>query len=172
MTGKQATMAPVFATVGTQLPFDRLLLALDAWASTQPRGTVLAQTGRTDTRFGHMTCVENLDQADFAQAFQVARVIVAHAGMGTILSASQMGKPVILMARRKAFGEHRNDHQIDTAAEMSSLANVTVVEDAASLALALDQILARPPSAEAGSDFASAELIGHIRQFLFGSGAP
>ena len=36
------------------------------------------------------------------------------------------------MPRRADLGEHRNDHQRDTAAEMSRLSNVTVVEDSAS----------------------------------------
>jgi UDP-N-acetylglucosamine transferase subunit ALG13 len=47
--------------------------------------------------------------------------------MGTILSAAELGKPVILMPRRAKFGEHRNDHQQDTALEMARLSNVTVV---------------------------------------------
>lgn len=162
----------IFATVGTQLPFDRLLRALDAWAARHPETRILAQTGRTDARFPHLTCLEQMDQAAFAQAFEQARIIVAHAGMGTILSASQLGKPVVLMPRLARHGEHRNDHQVDTAAEMSSLANVTVVEDAETLAAALDHLLAQPAREEAGSAFASPQLIDRIRQFIFAAPAP
>jgi UDP-N-acetylglucosamine transferase subunit ALG13 len=53
--------------------------------------------------------------------------------MGTILSAAELGKPVILMPRRAKFGEHRNDHQQDTAREMARLSNVTVAEDGEAL---------------------------------------
>ena len=157
----------IFATVGTQLPFDRLLTALDSWAAAHPEVSVKAQTGRTDTRFPHMDCAENLDHAAFNAAFATARVIVAHAGMGSILSASELGKPILLMPRRAAFGEHRNDHQLDTAAEMTDLPNVTVVDQAEDLGPTLDRILARPISAEAGSATASAQLIANLQSFIF-----
>jgi hypothetical protein len=63
--------------------------------------------------------------------------------MGTILSAAELGKPLILMPRRAKFGEHRNDHQQDTALEMARLTNVTVVEDGEALHTELDMALAR-----------------------------
>lgn len=157
----------IFATVGTQLPFDRLLAALDDWAATHPEVSVKAQTGRTDRTFSHMTCAENLDQTDFITTFETAHVIVAHAGMGSILSASELGKPILLMPRRAALGEHRNDHQIDTAAEMAALPNVTVVQDGEDLAAALDRILAEPQTGDAGSAFASPQLIANLKRFIF-----
>jgi UDP-N-acetylglucosamine transferase subunit ALG13 len=157
----------IFATVGTQLPFDRLLSALDNWAASHPEVSVKAQTGRTDQKFAHMECAESLGQTDFTTAFETARVIVAHAGMGSILSASELGKPILLMPRRAAMGEHRNDHQLDTAAEMAALPNVTVVQDANDLAAALDRILAQPQTGDAGSAFASEQLINNLKHFIF-----
>ncbi len=159
----------IFATVGTQLPFDRLLTALDDWASTHPEVRVMAQTGRTDGTFAHMECAENLGQTEFTTAFEAARVIVAHAGMGSILSASELGKPILLMPRRAALGEHRNDHQLDTAAEMASLPNVTVVQDGKDLASALDRLLGQRDCAVAGSAKASALLIANLQNFIFAS---
>jgi UDP-N-acetylglucosamine transferase subunit ALG13 len=164
----------IFATVGTQLPFDRLLLALDTWASLNPECPVVAQTGETDTPYVHLTSVPKLDQDRFADLVAQADVIVSHAGMGTILTALELGKPLILMPRRAALGEHRNDHQRDTAAEMSRLSNVTVVEDGATLCLALSAALKAPrstrPSATVGS--ASSSLIEAIRSFIWESPAP
>lgn len=157
----------IFATVGTQLPFDRLLNSLDDWAAAHPDVSVKAQTGRTDTRFSHMDCAENLDQTSFTTAFSTARVIVAHAGMGSILSASELGKPILLLPRSAAMGEHRNDHQIDTAAEMAALPNVTVVQDGEELAAALDRILAQPQTEDAGSAFASEQLVDNLKHFIF-----
>jgi hypothetical protein len=63
--------------------------------------------------------------------------------MGTILTAAELGKPLILMPRRAKFGEHRNDHQQDTVREMARLSNVSVVEDGEALHLELDRALAR-----------------------------
>ena len=161
----------VFATVGTQFPFDRLLRAVDAWAGLNPAVPVLAQTGSTTTRFAHMTCAETLDQAQFAAAFAGARVIVSHAGMGTILSATELGKPILLMPRRALHGEHRNDHQLDTAAEMAALPNVTVVHDAGDVGAALTRLLAHPQTATLGLTEASGQLIANLRAFIFTAGA-
>lgn len=131
----------IFATVGTQLPFDRLLSALNDWAARNPDVPVLAQTGASLTRFDHMETVAHLSQSDFAARISAARLVVSHAGMGTILSAAELGKPLILMPRRMGLGEHRTDHQLDTATEMARLGNVTVAPDAGALHRALDGAL-------------------------------
>jgi len=159
----------IFATVGTQLPFDRLLLALDTWAGLHPKVPVVAQTGQTSARYSHLTAIPQMDQDRFADHVSKARVIVAHAGMGTILTALELGKPLILMPRRADFSEHRNDHQRDTAAEMARLSTVTVVEDSASLCsalmLALDQ--ASAPTLKGDGGVASASLLDALRGFIW-----
>jgi UDP-N-acetylglucosamine transferase subunit ALG13 len=107
-----------------------------------------------------------MDQTAFAEAFAKADVIVSHAGMGTILSATEIGKPIVLMPRRADMGEHRNNHQLDTAAEMSALANVTVVHGLEDLSRDLDRVLAQPVAVGQGSAVASAELIGNLSRFI------
>lgn len=165
----------IFATVGTQLPFDRLLAGLDRWAALNPGIPILAQTGRTARTFRHISAVRDLDQTAFRARFTEARLVVAHAGMGTILSATELGKPVILMPRLARFGEHRNDHQRDTAAEMARLSNVTVVEDGEALHAALDAARARGfafVSDIPGTSQAAAPLIAALRDFVWSDGAP
>ncbi|MEQ9259278.1 MAG: glycosyltransferase [Roseovarius sp.] len=164
----------IFATVGTQLPFDRLLAGLDSWAARNRDVPILAQTGASTRRFAHIRTLRDLPQAEFLARFRAARLIVAHAGMGTILSAAELGKPVILMPRRAKFGEHRNDHQQDTAREMARLSNVTVVEDGEALHAALDRARAmgfEAPSTAISAGPAFDPLIDAIREFVW-SGAP
>ncbi|NBZ89186.1 glycosyltransferase [Stagnihabitans tardus] len=159
----------IFATVGTQLPFDRLLLALDTWAAMHRDVPVLAQTGASDTTYAHLTCQNFMDQRRYADCVAEARVIVSHAGMGSILTAIEAGKPVILMPRRADLGEHRNDHQRDTAAEMAALSNVTVVEDSTALCQALNAALARGKDAKlaASSAVAPTPLLEALRAFIW-----
>ena len=161
----------IFATVGTQLPFDRLLLGLDSWAAANPGVHVLAQSGATGRRFRHIETMAHMSQPMFRAALQEARLIVSHAGMGTILSATDLGKPLVLMPRQAKFGEHRNDHQQDTVHEMARLSNVTVVEDGEALHMALDAALARgfeTPLArvEDGSE-ALGPLVDAVRDFVW-----
>jgi UDP-N-acetylglucosamine transferase subunit ALG13 len=164
----------IFATVGTQLPFDRLLLGLDSWAAAHPGIPVLAQAGASTRRFRHIETVGHLSQPDFGAHLAAARLVVAHAGMGTILSTAELGKPLILMPRRAKFGEHRNDHQQDTVREMARLSNVTVVEDGEALHAELDVALARgfeTPCLQApSSDDTLFPLIDVIRDFVWNEG--
>ncbi len=161
----------IFATVGTQLPFDRLLSGLDSWAAHNPGFPIIAQSGASTQRFTHIETVSQLGQTDFQTQFKKARLIVAHAGMGTILSAAELGKPVILMPRRAKFNEHRNDHQQDTAKEMARLSNVTVVSDGEALHEALDAAIAcgfeasKPAGASQNDELAP--LIYAIREFVW-----
>lgn len=161
----------IFATVGTQLPFDRLLQALETWAARNPNVPVLAQSGDCTRKFAHVQTIRHLTQTEFSAALSSARLIVAHAGMGTILSASELGKPVILMPRRAKFDEHRNDHQLDTANEMRRLSNVTVVDDGEALHQALD--LAVSLGFESGQASLSSigqeldPLIEEVRKFVW-----
>lgn len=158
----------IFATVGTQLPFNRLLSALDAWAHVNPGVTVMAQTGGDAARYAHLTCLQHLDQPSFAARMAEAHVIVAHAGMGTILQAAEAGKPLILMPRRAGLGEHRNDHQLATAAEMATLSNVTVVHDATGLTAALSRALQQSGTIHpALSPTAQPRLIETLKDFIW-----
>lgn len=163
----------IFATVGTQLPFDRLLRALDTWAAMHPQVPVIAQTGRSAATFRHLQTCAHLDQRAFADTFAAARVVVAHAGMGTILTALDLGKPLILMPRRADLGEHRNDHQRDTAAEMARLSNVTVVETSEALCVALNRALGGPATpGDRAAAVAPPPLIEAIRSFIWTGTAP
>ena len=66
--------------------------------------------------------------------------MVAHCGMGSILSALSHGKPIVVMPRSAAKGEHRNEHQFATAQRFSDQPGVTVAWDEADLRNCLDRI--------------------------------
>lgn len=118
----------ILVTVGEQLPFDRLILAMDRWAG-QRQQKVFAQIGRSACRPSYIEYKEFLEQDEFRQKLQEAQLVVAHAGMGTIISALETGTPIIVMPRRAALGEHRNDHQIATASRFLALNYIAVAFD-------------------------------------------
>lgn len=109
----------IFVTVGTQLPFTRLIDAMDEIAGRLDE-EIIAQTGPGEGNWSNLDCRKNLEPEEFGKLFSAARVIVAHAGIGTILSARSRRKPLILLPRRFSFGEHRNDHQMATAGQVKS----------------------------------------------------
>jgi UDP-N-acetylglucosamine transferase subunit ALG13 len=155
----------IFVAVGTQAPFDRLVQAVDAWAQRSGRRDVFAQIGRDAWRPRHIEWVESLAPRAFSARVAAAEVVVAHAGMGTILTALELGKPVLAMPRRAALREHRNDHQVDTANKLAALGLVTVASDERELVERLDRLeeLKAGHPARAGQ---LERLIETLRRFL------
>jgi UDP-N-acetylglucosamine transferase subunit ALG13 len=90
--------------------------------------------------------------------------------MGSIITALEMGKPLVIMPRRAALGEHRNDHQIATARHLQKHKTVRVAWDENELGEALGAL---PEMEQAASQIeiapcADPRLIGAIEQFILG----
>ncbi len=155
----------IFVTVGTQLPFDRLVRQVDEWAAARQRDDVFAQIGPTQWQPRHIRWVRELPPAEFQANFEQADAIVAHAGMGTIISAMEFAKPLIVMPRLARYREQRNDHQLATARSFGSLSGLRVTEDEESLIQALDALEELGPAKRKPS-MAHAQLIDALRQFI------
>ena len=129
----------IFLTVGTELPFDRLVRNLDDWSSRNPSVEVMGQIGRGAYHPRFIEAFSFLPSDQYAAAIDRCELIVAHAGMGTILSALRARKPVIVLPRRAKLGEHRNDHQIATAKAFAKQGLVATAFERASLWRQLDR---------------------------------
>lgn len=154
----------IFVTVGTQLPFDRLISAVDRWAS-QHRAEVFAQTGSSSLRPKHIQWQDFIGNAEANERLRTADLVVAHAGMGTILTRLETGLPLIVLPRRAALGEHRNDHQIATARRLSHLRGLWVVDDEDALRERMS-VFERPIDTHHLSTVASPSLIAAIQEFV------
>lgn len=155
----------IFVTVGTDLPFNRLVRVVDEWAQATGRQDVFAQIGETDWQPAHVAWSRFLQPSEFARRFAEAEVVVAHAGMGTILSALQWEKPILAMPRRASLGEHRNEHQLATARLLSELGKINVAMDDAELRAMLDGLGELRPREKIGA-YASEPLITALREFI------
>ncbi|MGE4409808.1 MAG: glycosyltransferase [Sphingobium sp.] len=118
----------ILATVGTQLPFPRLLRALDRIARTHGL-TVIAQTCQNEPDLTHIEQRPFVAPAEFDRLAQSAHVIVGHAGIGTIIGADRVSRPLILFPRKASLGEHRNEHQLATASSMEAREGIHVAWD-------------------------------------------
>ncbi len=155
----------ILAIVGTQLPFDRMVRALDEWAGANGRKDVFAQIGPAKYRPKHIEWTEFLEPGEFRSRFDRASLVVAHAGMGSIIGALETGKPIVIMPRRASLGEHRNDHQVATAAKFRSREGVLVADDERELVERLGQA-ERMTVGEPISRFASPRLLEAVRTFI------
>ena len=160
----------IFVTVGTQLPFDRLVGAVDRWAGAAEGREVFAQVGATSLSPRHIEYRPTLSPAECRERLAAASAVVAHAGAGTILNALELGKPLLIMPRLAALGEHRNDHQVATAERFAALEPVTVARDEDALMSALDEYDGLATHSVI-SPFASPELLRALQGFI-ASAAP
>lgn len=155
----------IFVTVGGQMPFDRLVGAVADWAARRKRTDVLAQIGPSEAPPRNIRWVRFIDPGAFRRHVAEADVIVSHAGMGTILTALEWGKPIVVMPRRGDLRETRNDHQRATAERFKSLGRVHVAQDAGELSQWLDRL----DGLAAGSTIskhASPQLLAALRAFV------
>ncbi len=158
----------IFATVGTQLPFERLMRALDDWAGMHPERPVVMQLSDSDYRPRHCQFVAYTRPAEWEQYFNEADLVVSHAGMGTILKSLELGKPLIMMPRLAALGEHRNDHQMATSARFDGYSNIRIVNDSIELTAALNDPPAATLPVDSKENVNLNALIGALKQFVDG----
>ncbi len=121
----------VFLTVGNVDPIDRLVQAFDEWILTRPADCtkeIVAQIGYGRYLPKNCPYVRFLPPLDYQKTFERAQFVVAHAGMGTIITAVELRKPLIVMPKLASLGEQRNDHQLATVREFRKLPFLQVAE--------------------------------------------
>lgn len=155
----------IFVTVGTQLPFDRMIKIIDEWAESQRRIDIFAQIGPTNNPPSRIKWARHLPPGEFRNKFRESEMVIAHAGMGSILTAMELGKPLIIMPRRADLGEHRNDHQIATARRFQGIEGIIVTFTDEELRDSLHR-LTRVMSAQRISRYASGQLVATVRKFI------
>jgi UDP-N-acetylglucosamine transferase subunit ALG13 len=161
----------ILVTVGSQEPFDRLIEAVDEWARSRKRSDVFAQIASSKLRPGHIEFTQFIEPSEFTRIMQEARLIVAHAGMGSIISALELGKPIVVMPRRADFRETRNDHQVATAERFGEQDRIIVANDEQDLPAKLDYALTLGDTDRIQAQ-ASPRLLATIRAFLEGQPNP
>jgi UDP-N-acetylglucosamine transferase subunit ALG13 len=151
----------IFATVGTQLPFPRLMTMLDRIAGEQGL-RVIAQTCDSAFRAVNLQCHASLAPGEFDEYVKTCRLLVSHAGIGSILTARKYGKPIVIMPRQVRLGEHRNDHQMATARQLGGRKGIYVVQDDA----ALRALLSGGEAISVPDHVSEAPLAGFLRAHL------
>ena len=155
----------IFLTVGSHEPFDRLVRAVDGWCNDNPAIEVFGQiTGKGSYRPQHFQYADNLDIEAFDATMKRADFLVSHAGMGSIISALSLSKPIVVMPRKGSLQETRNDHQIATAAHLSGKKGIIVADDVQNLPAAISQaqVMLNVPAIERLSPYAQPRLLAFL----------
>lgn len=157
----------IFVTVGAQMPFDRLVSWADAWAAEAGRDDVCAQIGPTDLVPGHLDVLPFMDPQEFRRRVEASDAVVAHAGMGTILTVLELGKPILVVPRLGDRGETRNDHQVATARRFEEEGLVLAAYDREQFRARVAALEGAPPRPRISSQ-ASPPLLERLRAFVAG----
>ena len=157
----------IFVSVGSMMPFDRLIRTVDAWAATHPHIPVLAQIGKGNYEPCHGRFVRMMSPADYTRAVADSRLFIAHAGMGSIITAIQLGKPLLMLARHRELGEHNSNHQLATIRNVGNRTGLYHVESQNELGAAIDRLLLVEGDMPTQiAPFASDELLDSVRRFV------
>ncbi len=155
----------ILVAVGTQFPFDRLVRTVDDWATANGRTDVVAQIGPSTYVPKTLKAFAFLGPEEFRDLQASATVIISHAGMGSILTALEHQKPIIIMPRDHRLGEHRNAHQMATVERFKDKPGVHAALNEAALVEHLNR-LSELGGATDGSPSAPPQFTAKLREFI------
>jgi UDP-N-acetylglucosamine transferase subunit ALG13 len=159
--------AMIFFAVGTQRrPFDRLVVAADRLAASRNEA-VIVQSGTSRSDVQHAHCLDFLPFADFDEHVRSARVVVTHAGIGSVALCLRHNKRPIVVPRMRSLGETIDDHQLEFARRLAKLDLVEQVGDIDDLVAAV-----AAPRAAVRRTGLRAELMNELIAYMSRYAAP
>lgn len=117
----------IVVTVGTnEQAFDRLVRAVERVETDEP---LVVQHGSCETLGGCGRWVDFLPFEELWELMRHARLVVAHAGVGSIMLARRCGHRPLVVPRRLHLDEAVDDHQLALARRLHASGLAELVED-------------------------------------------
>jgi len=156
----------IFVSVGANPhPFDRLVKKIDDMVgSGELKEEVILQIGTTKYEPKHIKRVKVFwGPGEYEDVLKNCTLIISHAGLGNAMLARDYKKPFILVPRRKEYGEHIDNHQLQIAKYLEDSGFCQVVYD-------IDKLPAAIKKAQAdGAKFTErrkSELVSDIKAYV------
>lgn len=150
----------IFASVGTHHDrFPRLLGALERLGGgPEP---LVVQYGHNSPPAGAHMAKAFMPFGEMIEHIEAARVVIVHAGVGSVLLASRAGHTPVVVPRLRRLGEHVDDHQAELGRALEGGTRALVVWDVGRLA---DAVAATPGRGRPRAP--ETELLGAVREAL------
>jgi exopolysaccharide biosynthesis glucuronosyltransferase PssE len=160
----------IFVTVGNSIKgveFYRLIREMDDVARDL-KEDVVAQIGFIEDPPRHIRSFSYLGYVEIQNYFQQASMIVGHCGVGTVINALMHKKPIILVPRSKAYGEHIDEHQFELANKLKGMGGIFIVDDLNRLKETILHVKALLETKQAEPSFSQerGRLLSFIRMFV------
>ncbi|GMU93147.1 MAG: hypothetical protein AMXMBFR4_22050 [Candidatus Hydrogenedentota bacterium] len=152
----------IYVTVGTMfLDFPRLILKMDEIAEVTGERIVM-QIGLGNTIPRHCEYFDFRPREQVLAIQREARLVVCHAGIGSVSDALRVGRPLVVVPRLKRYKEHMNDHQLDLGRAIEKRGWGKLILDVNDL----PEACANPYYSKAYHKPASEGLVQEIREFI------
>jgi len=111
----------ILVLLGTfHIPFSRPLVQLhELCAAGKLHEELMVQNGHTGYSSPYFQSFPFIDPGLLDKLYDSARLIITHAGTGSIIKGLKKKKKVIAIARRHHLGEHIDDHQLEILNEFA-----------------------------------------------------
>jgi UDP-N-acetylglucosamine transferase subunit ALG13 len=132
----------IFVTVGThEQPFNRLLESIDKLIEKGIiKEKVIMQIGYSTYIPKHAEWFRFKDFNSIKKIMKRAKIVITHGGTGSIFTALNLNKRVIVVPRLKKFREHTDDHQLQIVKELEKEKMLIGVYDIDQLEEALKKV--------------------------------
>jgi UDP-N-acetylglucosamine transferase subunit ALG13 len=151
----------ILVTTGTNGdPFDRLLEAVRDLVLDEE---LVIQHGPSAIRVERATNLSYVSFTELEALVQRARLVITHAGVGSILLAFMHSRRPLVVPRLERHGEAVDDHQLVLATRLAELGLISLVEDVSNLARTIESV---DPALAAGHVPGAAALATDVRRFV------
>lgn len=157
-------MKKLFLSVGSRFPMDRLILAVDQFIGENSGYSCIAQIGDSALKPQHIEYYKTLNQRQFNIYADEADLIVSHAGMGNIILASELNKPIVIIPRRAHLKEIINDHQLGTIKGFTGKHGIFAVKDEQDIKEAIPRAIASSRDKDIYRE--REQLINNLRSYI------
>jgi UDP-N-acetylglucosamine transferase subunit ALG13 len=158
----------IVVTTGTnEWAFDRLVRAAAAIDGDEP---LFVQYGSSREPQGRGEWVDFTAFDELEARMRQARVVVSHAGVGSIMLARRCGHRPVVLPRLGRLGEAVDDHQVDLGRRLHASGLVTLVENEGDLIAAVRAGAADQAELSVPSMAGAASLVADLRTCMKGLG--
>jgi UDP-N-acetylglucosamine transferase subunit ALG13 len=145
-----------------------MVQAVDTWCLLHPDVEIFGQVATGLHRPTNFPFADYLTPDKYRQTFGEAKLIISHAGIGTILTAMTQSKRIVIMPRRADLKETRSDHQMATLRALKGHPGIYAARDEAELGPILNEVATRDNDSQLSAipRFADPRLISAISNFI------
>ncbi len=132
----------IFVTIGTQKQqFDRIIKLIEN-SNVLKDEEIIIQVGHTkyNSSNKNIQITDFLDDDKFKEYIKNCKYIICHGGVGTIFTALESEKKILVVPRLKKYHEHKNDHQLEVSTELEKEGYILVYKEGDNFDELLSQI--------------------------------